>query len=703
MKNGLLKRVVLIITSLTIALAAVLFPAVIKAQAEEDDPLIVVSMGDSYSSGEGIEPFFGQDARIESRVTDSDWLGHRSTKSWASMLRFQGLSGTLGDYRSDYPYSPTGSSNARWYFVASSGATTAHFKKRQEKTINRDFYDDLKMYLSPQLDIFSKCRGEVDYVTFSIGGNDVGFADIIINAAAGSTYLDFSNVKKMLNEQWDKIEETKTNIRNAYKSVFYNAGSQVKLLIAGYPKLLDQNGHGALISLDEATMINNSVSRFNLVLSGLVRDVASMDLGQGAYFIDVEGTFNGHEAYASGFPVANDTEWINRIILIPQSQDLETKKIGSAYSVHPNAKGAQAYAECVNEKIRQIEAEGMLSGKICKAADRETAIADAEIIIEKDGRWVRTYSNANGTYSITLKPGTYLVSISAPGYIDFQSYATVVANEKTYMETFLLVEGSEDETGIASGMITDSLTGNEIEGVTLSARKGWNNTTGDVIGTASTDSSGNYSISLPLGNYTLQASKAGYISDSFNIIVQQEETRHQNGTLTPLGQGDSYRIVLTWGENPSDLDSHVVGTLSDGSPFHVYYSDKSQYDGDIEVCNLDVDDTTSYGPETITLNVTTDKPYYYYIYRYAGSGTVASSEAQIKVFQGENPIAVYNVPTDQGSGDYWNVFAVKGGEIIVKNTITSSADITYADSENGDFAQDVQMMLETDAQKPKSE
>ena len=123
---------------------------------------------------------------------------------------------------------------------------------------------------------------------------------------------------------------------------------------------------------------------------------------------------------------------------------------------------------------------------------------------------------------------------------------------------------------------------------------------------------------------------------------------------------------------------HVVGTLSNDREFHVYYSHKSQYDGDIEVCDLDYDDTTSYGPEHITLKPTTIKPYYYYIYRYAGSGTVASSGAKITVHKGNQLIATYNVPTNLGSSDFWNVFAIKDGQIINKNTITSSADISYA-------------------------
>lgn len=332
-----------------------------------------------------------------------------------------------------------------------------------------------------------------------------------------------------------------------------------------------------------------------------------------------------------------------------------------------------------NYRLADVQT-GTLSGKICKASDRTSPVGGANIYVYKDDVLCKAISaDSSGNYSMMLPEGDYRIEIMASGYITFTSYATVSVNENTYMETFLLIEGSEGETGIASGNIYNALTGSGIEEVTLTIRKGWNNAEiGDVVATTTTESNGAYSVALPLGNYTMYATKDGYISTTVNIIVQEGTTSAQNGTMTPIISGDSFRIVLTWGENPRDLDSHVEGTLSSGTSFHVYYGHESQYDGDVEVCNLDVDDTTSYGPETITLNTVSDNPYYYYIYRFAGSGTVASSGAQIKVYQGENLVATFNVPTDQGTGDYWNVFAIVDGELIVKNTITSSKDTSYA-------------------------
>ncbi len=40
----------------------------------------MVSLGDSYSSGEGIEPFYGQNEPTADKVKNQDWLAHRSEK-----------------------------------------------------------------------------------------------------------------------------------------------------------------------------------------------------------------------------------------------------------------------------------------------------------------------------------------------------------------------------------------------------------------------------------------------------------------------------------------------------------------------------------------------------------------------------------------------------------------------------------------------
>ena len=333
----------------------------------------------------------------------------------------------------------------------------------------------------------------------------------------------------------------------------------------------------------------------------------------------------------------------------------------------------------------QQQETGTLSGKICKASDRVTAVPGAKIEVYKDEVLYTTkYANNTGNYSINLAEGEYLVIISSEGFINFISHATVTVNVNTYMETFLMIQGEEGSTGVASGTVINSLTGEVASGVTLSVRERWNNNdeNAETIATTITESNGYYSFELDIGNYTVMATKDGFTTSYFNIIVQPGTTSSQNGIITPVmaeGVGNQYLITLTWGENPRDLDSHLYGKPGNASNFHVYYRDQDEYIGGELICNLDYDDTSSYGPEHVTLTVDEDGVYYYYIHRYAGSGSLVTSEAQITVEQGNVLIARFNVPTDLDSYDYWNVFAIKDGRIIMNNTITDSPDTSYAD------------------------
>ena len=84
------------------------------------DPMIVVSFGDSYASGEGIEPFYGQDKPLSQRVYDQDWLAHRSLLSWPALIKVPGYSGTMSNYRRTGP----STASVQWYFAAASGAVT---------------------------------------------------------------------------------------------------------------------------------------------------------------------------------------------------------------------------------------------------------------------------------------------------------------------------------------------------------------------------------------------------------------------------------------------------------------------------------------------------------------------------------------------------------------------------------------------------
>ncbi len=206
------------------------------------------------------------------------------------------------------------------------------------------------------------------------------------------------------------------------------------------------------------------------------------------------------------------------------------------------------------------------------------------------------------------------------------------------------------------GRITN-IYGDSVEGMTIKFREDATTTEGDVVATATTDEYGYYSVSLEPGMYSGELEKDGFLttyivatslSDYYNV--------GQNETAIIAANDDEIKIVLTWGQNPRDLDSHLLGPTPNGSDFHTWYSDKEyDFNGETYV-DLDWDDTQSYGPETTTIRKVLDGTYRFYVHHFSGSNTISTSGAKIEVYKGENLLKTYEAPTDGGSSIYWLAF-----------------------------------------------
>lgn len=405
------------------------------------------------------------------------------------------------------------------------------------------------------------------------------------------------------------------------------------------------------------TLANAITGRSAEVVVGYHNSVGA-DYSRNVMKIVIEESFNGATVNAA----------LNTAKREEGNNDNKSRPSDDKYIAYPLVDGSGSFV---------LRPDGLVKGSV-KDADTSVVISNALIRAydENNDEVASTRSDSSGSYILSLSAGTYTLEISAGSYKKGKISVTVDSEGTTYVETFLLVSNTFN-MGSANGTITNSITEGPVGDVTVKFRKNWNNKTGAVVASTTTNSNGYYEIDdLKVGLYTIEYYKSGYVTGYKNIFVLLGSTH--NAVISPVTSSGVYRIVLTWGENPSDLDSHVYGALSGGESFHVYYSHKSQYDGDVEICNLDVDDVTSYGPETITLTPNTTAPYYYYIYRFSGSGSIATSGAQIKVYSGDTLVATFNAPTDQGTSDYWNVFAIVNGEIIVNNTISSSANTSYA-------------------------
>ena len=131
---------------------------------------------------------------------------------------------------------------------------------------------------------------------------------------------------------------------------------------------------------------------------------------------------------------------------------------------------------------------------------------------------------------------------------------------------------------------------------------------------------------------------------------------------------DGMRVVLSWGEKPFDLDSHLI--FPGG---HIYFDSKEGTDA-----NLDVDDTDSYGSETVTISKKHfGESYIYAVQDYSNKGLpnsnyLSASKAKVFVYVGSSLVRSYSVPAGK-RGNIWTVFKLNpNGEFEDINSVTSA-------------------------------
>ena len=343
-------RIRIISLLLVVFLFVGFIPTPVRAEGIITRDLIIVSMGDSYSSGEGIDDFYDSNLPIEERVESQDWLAHRSQNAWGGQLTLDGVDGQMRDNR-----------NTHWFFVATSGAKTKHldhkFTKDYHKNINSGLIvsGNLALFgserIDAQLDVIDKIHDNgktVDYVTLTIGGNDADFAKIITSCVVGSTYLTMSRMYTKLWNVWDRFFE-KGGIRDSIKASYQKINSkapEAHIIVAGYPKLLDAKGF--TISKEEADVVNRNVSMFNAEIEEIVKECQNE--GMPISFVPVDGDFKGHEAFT-------EDPYLNGIYIGTKAQDINDTEFTSAYSMHPNLKGAEVYRSLVQDEIDRLEQE----------------------------------------------------------------------------------------------------------------------------------------------------------------------------------------------------------------------------------------------------------------------------------------------------------------------------------------------------------
>ena len=156
-----MKKITIVLICLVMLLNSIPALAADTSNQENDMP-VVVSLGDSYSSGEGVQPYYGQ--KTSGKHTCEDWIAHRSSCAWPGLLQYNGkylntvraqnpsvLDGLTVDYDSC-------KDNGSWYFTAVSGAVTKDIISMQYVDENGETKTSYGQVKEVQKAVFHKVR-----------------------------------------------------------------------------------------------------------------------------------------------------------------------------------------------------------------------------------------------------------------------------------------------------------------------------------------------------------------------------------------------------------------------------------------------------------------------------------------------------------------------------------------------------------------
>lgn len=222
--------------------------------------------------------------------------------------------------------------------------------------------------------------------------------------------------------------------------------------------------------------------------------------------------------------------------------------------------------------------------------------------------------------------------------------------------------------GGVTGEVVDATTAAPVPGATVC-----------VVSTqqcAATTAQGGYTIpDVPAGSQAVRATAPGYAALEQTATVPTAGASTLNFVLSPNLAPGEMRIVLTWGQAPEDLDTHLW--LPESQPYHVYFVTKGSCSAFPYAC-LVVDDMTSYGPETVTIAQRYGGTYVYAVFNWSDDAPLAQSGGRVQVYDSSGLMAQVLVPAS-GSGRWWYVFDLDGatGQLALRNTIQTAPPAPY--------------------------
>jgi len=187
---------------------------------------------------------------------------------------------------------------------------------------------------------------------------------------------------------------------------------------------------------------------------------------------------------------------------------------------------------------------------------------------------------------------------------------------------------------------------------------------------------------LPAGLYHVSVSASSVISFTWDIEINHniDNDPAYRFALCQSLNPNQYRAILTWGQNPMDLDTQaVLVDRNQSQEIVTYYNKLSTSTYFSNMVFLDLDDTDGWGPETLTItnNMTDPQDFVYYIVMdFEMTGNIKVSNAKVCLYQGSGLAQTWTVGTAteaNSSSNFWHVFRLNMNGFTSINVLNNSA------------------------------
>lgn len=303
---GLLSAALLVGPSGSVALGQVHAQSASElVNAEGPESPIIVSLGDSYSSGEGAA-YSGYD--YDEGTNGANNKCHRSEIAWPRLV---------------------GATQEQHFACSGAKAANLRIGGGDDKDKDNNPKSQIQRLAAYDADLLRTEGRHVDMVTLTIGGNDMGFAKIIgdclknNNCLAGFMADEDEHLAYLKNEVFDVLTQIKF-------------ATPAKIKLVGYPRLVPANDEKASncgwLTPIERTRVNKLVEDINNVYRGLADNRVD--------YISIVDALEGHE-------LCTKDSWV-----VPVSPGRNVTLDGQRPEQgHPSRKGQLAIASVVEPEL----------------------------------------------------------------------------------------------------------------------------------------------------------------------------------------------------------------------------------------------------------------------------------------------------------------------------------------------------------------